>query len=74
MDRIAPHNIKRSGHGSANFTKNLAECRESLINRSATTGERLRPHGLTGYTEFGCPRGHPVSRWKHPWNRAFPRA
>ena len=42
--------------------------------RPATTGERLRPHGMTGSTEFACPRVRPASGWKYPWNRAFPRA
>lgn len=35
----------------------------SLNKRSATTGERLPSHGMTGYTEFGCPRVHPASGW-----------
>ena len=30
MDRIELHNIKKSGCGSENFTKKLAECHESL--------------------------------------------
>ena len=73
MDRIDPHNIKKSGYGSANFTSNLATCHERLSMRPATNGERPRPHGMTGSTELACPRVHPASGWKHPWNRSSPR-
>jgi len=57
-----------------NFANIRAECCESLHKRPATTGERLRPHGITGYTGIACPRVHPsCGRW-HPWNRSSPRS